>query len=210
MNPRVIREFGHGMRLRIVNAIKTSEGLSVRELGERLGCSYMAIKRHCVELAARGFLETWRRPGGRGRPEMVYRLTSRAGDLFPEATDSLTVEIFEVVAEVYGPTEPEKLLHRLFSRWGARYAARLGSGGSPPERAARLAELRRAEGYLSEFRQGPPVQIVEYHSRLLGILDLYPAADRLEAAMVEGVVGCRVRREVRRASGLYRCTFTLG
>jgi len=44
--------------------------------------SYMGVKQHCVELEEEGYLDTWRRSKGIGRPEMIYRLTARSHELF--------------------------------------------------------------------------------------------------------------------------------
>ena len=81
-----ISEVGRSQRMRIVDALKKTQGLSVNELGERLKLSYMGVKQHCDELERNGFVDTWRRPKPIGRPEMIYRLTAKGRKQLKEET----------------------------------------------------------------------------------------------------------------------------
>src|ERR1043165_8627394 len=110
MNQRLLAEIGRTQRLEIVNALKRSRGLSVNEFVDRMRVSYMGIKQHCLTLQGDGYLDTWRRPQKMGRPEMVYRLTRRAHDLFQADSNDFTLELLKSIKEVYGPNGPEKML----------------------------------------------------------------------------------------------------
>src|SRR5437868_9211055 len=77
MNQRLLAEIGRTQRLEILNSLKRTKGMSVNELVDKMGMSYMGIKQHCLTLQRDGYLDTWRRPQKMGRPEMVYRLTRR-------------------------------------------------------------------------------------------------------------------------------------
>src|SRR5437773_8599133 len=116
MNQRLIAEIGRTQRLEIVNALKRSRGMSVNELVEKMKMSYMGIKQHCLTLQRDGYLDTWRRPQKMGRPEMVYRLTRRAHDLFQADSNRFTIDLLQSIQEIHGPNAPEKLLYNLFER----------------------------------------------------------------------------------------------
>jgi predicted ArsR family transcriptional regulator len=62
MNQRLISEIGRTQRLDIINSLKRTKGMSVNELVEKMGMSYMGIKQHCITLHRDGYLDTWRRP----------------------------------------------------------------------------------------------------------------------------------------------------
>ena len=83
MNQKLIAEIGRSQRLQVLNKLKRTQGLAVKELSRKLKMSYMGVKQHCIELEKEGYLDTWRRPVPRGRPEMIYQLTRRAHELFP-------------------------------------------------------------------------------------------------------------------------------
>src|SRR5947209_18903019 len=102
MNQRLLAEIGRTQRLEIVNALKRSRGLSVNELVDRMRMSYMGIKQHCLTLQRDGYLDTWRRPQKMGRPEMFYRLTRRAHDLFQADSSSFMMDFLDSVQGMYG------------------------------------------------------------------------------------------------------------
>src|SRR5258708_14016833 len=77
-----ISELGRSQRLRIIHLLKKTRGLAVTEIANRLGLSYMAAKQHCAELEKQGVVDTGRRPKPVVRPELVYRLTPKAGAFF--------------------------------------------------------------------------------------------------------------------------------
>jgi predicted ArsR family transcriptional regulator len=207
MNQRLLAEIGRTQRLEIVNSLKRSRGLSVNELVDRMRMSYMGIKQHCLTLQRDGYLDTWRRPQRMGRPEMVYRLTRRAHDLFQADSNRFTLELLDSVQQIYGPNAPEKLLYNLFEKKCSTLKEKI-KGATVGERAKSLAKIRDSEGYMSQFvtEEGGP-QILECHSPLQNVLDKYPIIGRLEQEMFEQLLGTRVRRQETRNSGLYECAF---
>ncbi|HKS30848.1 MAG TPA: hypothetical protein VJR28_00465 [Chthoniobacterales bacterium] len=207
MNQRLLAEIGRTQRLEIVNALKRSRGLSVNELVNRMRMSYMGIKQHCLTLQRDGYLDTWRRPQKMGRPEMVYRLTRRAHDLFQADSNRFTLELLESAQQIYGTNAPEKLLYNLFEKKTANLKEKV-KGATVAERAKSLAKARDLEGYMSQFvtDDGGP-QILECHTPLQNVLDKYPIIGRFEQELFEKVLGTRVRRQETRNSGLYECAF---
>lgn len=217
MNQRLIAEIGKSQRLRVVNRIKRTQGLSVGELAEALGMSYMGVKQHCVELERLGYLDTWRRPKAAaqvGRPELVYRLTRKALELFPSTSNEMTLQLLEAAQTLYGGVAPEKLLFLVYRKKTEAYQARINPAAlvTLPERAEAFAALREAEGCMSEVeREGDALRIVEHHSPVSDLLAAYPALlPRLEQEMFSRVLRTPVRREQTEVSGLYCCVFRLG
>ena len=208
MNQRLLAEIGRTQRLEILNSLKRTKGMSVNQLVEKMGMSYMGIKQHCLTLQRDGYLDTWRRPQKMGRPEMVYRLTRRSHDLFPVDSNQFTLELLKSVHEIYGPNAPEKLLYNVFEKRTAELKAKV-KGDNVVERAKWLAKVRDGEGYMAQFlpseKDGP--QILECHSPILNLLERYPIIGRLEQDVFEAVLGTSVRREETRTSGLYDCAF---
>jgi predicted ArsR family transcriptional regulator len=201
-----ISEVGRSQRMRIIETLKKTQGLSVNELGERLKLSYMGVKQHCDELERNGYVDTWRRPKPVGRPEMVYRLTPKAQVFFPKAANATTIEILHAANRLYGHAAGEKLLYSVFALKTEEYMRKL-RGNTVLELAEMLVKIRDQEGYMSELSRDDPVAIVEYHSPIFDLLDAFPLVRRLEREMMERVLGVRIEREEEMASGLYRCRF---
>lgn len=208
MNQRLLAEIGRTQRLEILNSLKRTKGMSVNELVEKMGMSYMGIKQHCLTLQRDGYLDTWRRPQKMGRPEMVYRLTRRSQDLFASDSNQFTIDLLESGREIHGPNAPEKLLYNVFQKRTTVLKAKV-KGNDVAERAKWLAKVRDNEGYMAQFlpseSDGP--QILECHSPIMNLLEKYPIVARLEQDMFEAVLGRKVRREETRASGQYECAF---
>ena len=208
MNQRLLAEIGRTQRLEIVNSLKRTKGMSVNELVEKMGMSYMGIKQHCLTLQRDGYLDTWRRPQKMGRPEMVYRLTRRSHDLFPTDSNEFTLELLKSIGDIYGANAPEKLLYNVFEKRTAELKTKV-KGENVVERAKWLAKVRDGEGYMAQFlpseKDGP--QILECHSPIFNLHEKFPIIGRLEQDMFEAVLGTSVRREETRTSGLYESAF---
>jgi predicted ArsR family transcriptional regulator len=211
MKSKLLRKLAKSQKYLILAEIKRSQGLSVSQLCERINLSYMGVKQHCVSLERDGYLDTWRRPKGMGRPEKAYRLTPQAQEFFPSEHTNFTGEILRSLEEVYGPAAPEKILYQIYQNATAKLQAKI-TGTSLEERARSLSGLRDQEGYMSEYYFNPDLQrhqIIEYNSPLIAIADRFKILTQLETALIENVLGTRVQREQERVSGLYKCQFTL-
>ncbi|MEO0453321.1 MAG: winged helix-turn-helix transcriptional regulator [Verrucomicrobiota bacterium] len=212
MKGKLLKKASKNPKLLILTEIKRSQGLSVSELCDRIGLSYMGVKQHCIALEKEGYLDTWRRPKGMGRPEKAYRLTEPAQEFFPTEYSSLTVDILDSIAEVYGPSAPERILYNIYEKEGKKLAASIAHLDSLEERARKLAELRDQNGYMSEYYFDAETgnhSLIEYNSPILICLDRFPILKDLERKMLENVLSCTITREEERVSGLFKCTFQL-
>ena len=203
-----VSEVGRSQRVRIIHTLKKTQGLSVTQLSEQLGLSYMGVKQHCEELERQGLVDTWRRPKPVGRPELIYRLTSKAQSYFPASSNGATIEVLNAARRLYGPAAPEKLLYSLFAAKADQYSKQV-HGEDIRTRAEALAKARDEDGYLSELVNDPRLVIVEYHSPIFDLLETFSLVRRLEKEMIEKVLGLPVHREEKTASGLYECRFVI-
>jgi predicted ArsR family transcriptional regulator len=212
MKSRLLRKIAKSQKYQILAEIKRSQGLSVAELCERINLSYMGVKQHCVALEKDGYLDTWRRPKGMGRPEKAYRLTPLAQEFFPTECTQFTLEVLDCVTAVYGPVAVDKILFQIYQTSTDRIKEKINGSVSLEDKARSLAELRDADGYMSEYyfdQETRQHQIVEYNSPLLTVSDKYAIVSQLEKQMFEMVLGVKVNRELERVSGLYKSVFTL-
>jgi predicted ArsR family transcriptional regulator len=86
--------------------------------------SYMGVKELCDQMERAGLLDTWRQPQARGRPFKLYRLTQRAHELFPTASNPLTLDLLEASQKLFGATAPEKLLLVVYQKLAVDYDER--------------------------------------------------------------------------------------
>jgi predicted ArsR family transcriptional regulator len=204
-----LKKVAKNPKLLILTEIKRSQGLSVSELCDRVGLSYMGVKQHCIALEREGYLDTWRRPKGMGRPEKAYRLTQTAQEFFPSEYSNFTTEILDSVQEVYGPSAADKILFNIYRNETDKLKAKI-NGLNLEEKMRQLAALRDERGYMSEYyfdRESGRHEIVEYNSPILLCLDRFPILRDLEKQLFENVLGVSVSRNEERVSGLYKCLF---
>lgn len=207
MKQRLLHQVGRSARLKVINELKRTQGLCVTDLAERLNMSYMGIKGICLDLEKRGLVDTWRQPTRLGRPQLLYRLTGRAHDLFPTESNALTIDLLAAAQRLFGAAAPDKMLLVAFQKKAEQYLARM-KAGTVRERADRLAQLRDEEGHMAELEAGADdLRIVEHHSPILDVLRAFPIVAKLEAELFQRVLGTPVRREEATASGLFRATF---
>ncbi len=201
----------HSPVLEIIQHLKKSTGLSVNELGSSMKMSYMGVKQHCVDLEKAGFLDTWRRPKGAGRPEKVYRLTPKADALFTGPGPALTLDLLQTAERVYGETAPPKLLFTYFQTKAEAIAPKLSKATTVEERARLLAKIRSADGCVStcEVDANGHLLLIDHHRPLKDLAARYAIVDELECEMIERLLGCDVRRLVEEVSGLVRVTFQI-
>ncbi|MFH1066313.1 MAG: winged helix-turn-helix transcriptional regulator [bacterium] len=196
----------------ILREIKRSQGLSVSELCKRVGLSYMGVKQHCVTMEKEGYLDTWRRPKGMGRPEKAYRLTQNAQDFFPTEYGNFTCEILNSIQQVYGDTAPDKILYNIYKNQTAELAKKI-KGNTLEERARHLAVLREEQGYMSEYyfdRDSGHRQITDYNCPILLCIERFPILREMERKMMEKILMAQVTRDEKQTSGLYQCVFRIG
>ncbi len=194
----------------ILELVKCSPGgLSVGDLAEALGMSYMGVKKHCLAMQKLGWLETWRNPKAVGRPEKLYRPTERAAPLFPGIGDEVCLAILEVAGQLE-TNAAEKLLLAFFRSRTETLGAAV-KGDSVQERAEALAKARSAAGHYSscEWSEDEGLRIEEWHHPLQPLFDRYPTLERMETQMFERLLGARVERSVSRTGALARYRFDI-
>src|SRR3954452_4804858 len=85
----------------VLDALKRDGEATADELAERLGITVAGARQHLAALVDEELVasrEAPRAAGERGRPRLVYALTTRAEPLFPKAYDELANELLRHVA----------------------------------------------------------------------------------------------------------------
>ena len=216
MSQKLIAAVARSARLRVLNLLKRTQGLSVQEIADHLGMSYMGIKDLCTDLEKRGLLDARREPravgvGNSGRPRMIYRLTGRAHELFPVASNPLTLELLDAAKKLFGPASAEKLLMLVWQQKLEAFLEKV-KGPDADARADALARARDSAGHMAELERGSDgrMRIVEHHCPFLDVLRAYPVVARLEVELFRRLLGVPVERREENAAGLYRAEFVIG
>lgn len=205
---KILRRLAKPHWFEILELVKCSSGLSVGDLADAMGMSYMGVKKHCAAMQKLGWLDTWRNPKAVGRPEKLYRLTEKVASLFPQIGNEVCLSILEAASQLEA-NAAEKLMLAFFRSQHERLAARM-SGDTLAERTECLAVLRREAGHYSRIESGAEgLRIEEFHQPLQPLFDRYPTLARMETQMFERLLAARVDRTCTRTAGLARYRFDI-
>jgi predicted ArsR family transcriptional regulator len=200
---------GRGPRVEVLERVKRSaQGMTVRDLSEAMGMSYMGVKAHCTALASAGYLSTWRQPAPKGRPYLFYRLSDRGERFFNESHDGIALDLLTLARGLFGVTAPQKLLVMYFRSQSERYRKAFDEAAdtSIAERIRAFVRLREKEGRMSSLAHGEgsdEMQIRESHNPLSDLMKAYPECCAMEEQMVGEVLGIPVIRRQERGVTLF-------
>ena len=133
--------------------IKTAGPSHAGRIAEHLGVSRQAARLRLERLYAEGLIEPVIARAGVGRPRRCWSLTARGEAQFPDAHAQVTVELIDAVREEFGAEAMDRLISRRELATADRYQARNSRKEPLEARLERLAALRRAEGYMAEWRR---------------------------------------------------------
>lgn len=212
MTLQLIRELLPSPALEIIRRVKQSSGMTISELCEGMGMSYMGVKQHCDAMVKKGFMDTWRQPVPHGRPGKLYRLTAKLDPLFQPSTAAPLLELLGHAERVFGPTAAEKLLYAVFQGRAERYQPLVEKEALLENKALVLARLRSLEGCFSEVEVSASggLRLVDYHCPLAEVAAKYPLLLEIECEMLERLLGAPVGRTEEEHSGLRRVIFMIG
>ncbi len=178
--------------------LKVSGGMAVTELAKKLGSSYMTVKQHCEDLSKRGYLVRIRVPRTEiGRPEIFYRLSDKAEQMFPDIPSSFSIDMLEHARQLFGDTAPEKLLFQYFQDREEYWKTRIKQSATLLNRADAFAKLREKEGLFMKClhdETAGQVLLREFHHPLHQVFDKFPRAILMEQKAMEVALGARISR----------------
>ena len=168
--------------------------------------SYMGVKQHCLNLERDGYLGTFRRHRGVGRPELLYHLTTKAQDLFPQADNVLSISLLEQARKLYGASAAEKILFLHFQEKAKAYAEKV-QGATPSDRAKSLARLRDREGHMADFELQPAPRIIERHHPMQALFAVFLKPRRWSATCFNVCLAFRSAGSSGRQGGRMNTSF---
>lgn len=187
-----------------LKALKLSGGMTITQLADELGVSYMAAKQYGEDLTRLGYLERIRTPRTAvGRPEIFYRVAAKADALFPVTAMTFSLELLDYSRQLFGENAPDRLVYQHFETLRANWGAALASCSTPQERAQKIADLRTESGAGCFFDPSgePCARLIEIHNPLTPLFRKYPRAVGMDVRLLEELLGTRVERIESAKSG---------
>ena len=197
-------------RSALVDLLKREGELSASALGLALGLTPMAARLHLYALEGEGLVAQRSVANGRGRPTKLWVLTDDAARIFPDAHQSLAVEMIKSVEELFGAEGLAKIVKKHGDMQRAQYVEKLSSAKNIAERVKRLADARNAEGYMAHAEQdGRDWLLIENHCPICSAAKACTGLCAGELKVFADVLGedVSVKREEHILAGGRRCAY---
>lgn len=214
-------------RDRVLSAVLERGPVSAAELGDRLGYTPAAMRRHLDALSSDGLIEVKRvrsSATGAGRPARRYVLSRRGQTKMGNDYLDIATAALAQLGEAVGPEAIEEFARARFSGMEERYRPIVEAAGPDLEaRAHALAGALTTDGFVGSTKTvGLPqgrvirtsatarpmlsVQLCQGHCPIQGLASAFPAFCEQETAVFARLLGVDVRRLSTLAGGGHVCT----
>jgi DeoR family suf operon transcriptional repressor len=167
-----------------------------------------------------------------GRPQHLYQLSKTGRSYFPEAYDRFALDLLDTLTATVPPDQLQGILRQQWRRKGLYYHESLGHLPLS-QRVKRLVELRRSEGYMTDWHstRNPSLQegledaassenagkaeeafvVTEYNCAIANVAESFPAICDYELELFSTALGqdCRVERTHWMIEGEHRCGYLI-
>ena len=202
-----------GTRARVARLILELGPSSAASIGDRLGLTPAAIRRHLDNLLAEGLIETRmaraQHGRGRGRPARLFAITDAGRSAFEHAYDGLATSALRFLAETGGPAAVAEFARRQLADVEHRYAP-VVTGATAEQRVQALAEALSADGYAASASGAPAggagEQLCQHHCPVAHVAAEFPELCEAETEAFGRLLGTPVQRLATIARGDGVCT----
>jgi predicted ArsR family transcriptional regulator len=203
-------------RARVARLILEHGPITASGLGQRMGLTPAAIRRHLDALLADGMIETRRaRPQaqrGRGRPAKMFVITDAGRSAFVHAYDDLATSALRFLAEAAGEQAVVEFARRQIADLERRYLP-VVHGAPQHQRVRVLADALSADGYAASAGKSPHTagplagqQLCQHHCPVAHVAAEFPQLCEAETEAFARLLGTPVQRLATIAHGDGICT----
>ncbi len=194
---------------------------TAHDLAIELNISPQAIRRHLKDMEAEELILYQTVQVGMGRPQHVYKLSSKGRDRLrqelgeQDSHGKFAVSLLDTLAQTVGHDQMSAILRKQWELKALEYRDRVGNG-SLQERVANLVELRKAEGYMAQWycvdgdadRDGDRFMLTEHNCAISNVAASFPVVCGHELEMFATVLpDCIVERTNWLINGEHRCGY---
>lgn len=197
-------------RAAVLDMLKREGALCASDIGSALGVTPMAARLQLYALEEEGLVSARSEAKGRGRPQKIWSLTEASSRVFPDAHQSLAVEMIQSVEDLFGAEGLKKFVNRHGDMQRAAYGEKLSGAKTLSERVKKLAKARSDEGYMAEAKkQGRDWLLIENHCPICSAAKACTGLCANELQVFSDVLGkgVKVTREEHILAGARRCAY---
>ncbi|NKZ04040.1 helix-turn-helix transcriptional regulator [Actinomadura latina] len=201
-------------RARVARLILEHGPVTASTLGERVGLTPAAIRRHLDALLAEGMIEVRKARvpqtrRGRGRPAKWFAITDAGRSAFVHAYDDLATSALRFLADTAGDRAVAEFARRQIADLEQRYRP-VVQDAPPQQRVRTLAEALSGDGYAAAAAKAPQPgggeQLCQHHCPVAHVAAEFPQLCEAETEAFSRLLGTPVQRLATIAHGDGICT----
>jgi predicted ArsR family transcriptional regulator len=200
-------------RARVARLVLERGPITASGIGQLVGLTPAAIRRHLDALLAEGMIEIRRaRPQaqrGRGRPAKLFAITDAGRSAFVHAYDDLATSALRFLAETAGEQAVAQFARRQLAELEQRLRP-VVRGAEPYQRVRALAEALSGDGYAASASKAPQAgggeQLCQHHCPVAHVAAEFPQLCEAETEAFGRLLGTPVQRLATIAHGDGVCT----
>lgn len=199
-----------GTRRRILLRLKRHGAMTLATISEAFELSPETLRSHLRDMEAEGIVERdGVRRHGRGRPEVIYRLSQEAERLFPQREGEVLGELAAFLIQ----SGREDLIQAFFAEQMARRRAealRRVEGLEGRARVEEIADIMTEEGFMAEVgtsADGEP-ELRLCHCPIRELVKASPIPCKAEIGLVRELLGEELSRNEYIPDGQAACSYT--
>ena len=192
--------------------IKLKGPLSASALANFSGITNEGIRQHLEKLINEGYIVSFSSVKGVGRPTIIYNLTKKGMERFPDSHAGLAVQLLKSIREVFGQEALEKIIEDKQTTDFFRYSDALNDLNSIEGKLEKLTEIRTKEGYMAEWeKEDEGWLFIENHCPICAAATQCEVFCQAELQNIQKLLGEKkqVERTDHTVSGDRRCTYKI-
>jgi predicted ArsR family transcriptional regulator len=154
---------GRSTRTEVLELLRKRRAATADDISGELHITPNAVRQHLTQLERAGLVNSTPLRQKRGRPALMFSLTSRADALFPKRDGQLASMILSELQELSGPEGVDELFRRVALRRAVSLRPQL-QGLSFKEQLDRLVAWIGRAGTLAEYEEGNDAVTVTIHN----------------------------------------------
>ena len=140
---------------------------SMAELSEMLGINKNAVKEHMESLELKGYVKSFFRGEGAGRPSKYYELTARGMELFPKKYIMLASMLVSEIENEFGQDKVNLLLGRIADRMISKAGWKKEDESLPLSRNEKIDQLKEFVSVLNKLGYYARIEITDDVVRII-------------------------------------------
>ena len=197
-------------RQAILNYLKMHGGVASHILARQFSLTPMAIRLQLADLEKDNLVKSSSQNMGRGRPSKIWALTEAAQKHFPDAHQTLALQLLSLMKTEFGEKGLEKIISAHGAAQLANYNPQVSAQSSLQEKLITLAKIRTDEGYMAQV---DPTDggflFIENHCPICSAAKECTRLCKNELEVFQSVLGSNVKieRQEHIISGARRCAY---